>query len=100
VGTFLRTVDLTWAPALAILPYPLTPDPYGGIGSTRTWYRRRGQVKFGANDEIRANVYVPNGTLLLSKNGHLVGAFIARWIEVGINAEVEHQSQWTEVSDR
>jgi hypothetical protein len=69
----------------------------GGInGSTGGFDETPVSAEFRVNADIYANVYVPNGTLVLGKNGHLVGAFLARWIDVGINAEVEHLSQWTE----
>jgi len=53
-------------------------------------------AKFGIATEIHANVYAPNGTLWLRQNGRFTGAFLARWVDLGIGAEVTHLSQWTE----
>ena len=55
-------------------------------------------AKFGIGTEIHANVYVPNGTLWLRQNGRFTGAFLARWVDLGIGASVQHLSHWGEGS--
>jgi len=53
-------------------------------------------AKFGINTVIHANVYAPNGTLWLRQNGQFTGAFLARWVDLGIGATAQLQSQWQE----
>jgi len=43
-------------------------------------------AKFGLATTLRANVYVPNGTLWLRQNSTNTGAFIAKWMILGIGA--------------
>jgi len=62
----------------------------GGVGATPK------AAKFGISTEIHANVYAPNGTLWLRQNGRFTGAFLARWVDLGIGAEATLVSQWTE----
>jgi len=53
-------------------------------------------AKFGISTEIHANVYAPNGTLWLRQNGTFTGAFLAKWVDLGIGATASLLSQWTE----
>ena len=45
-------------------------------------------AKIGINDTVRANFYVPNGTLWLRQSTVATGAFLARDVDVGINVEL------------
>jgi RHS repeat-associated protein len=62
----------------------------GGLGATPK------AAKFGIATTVQANVYVPNGTLWLRQNGQFTGAFLGKWVILGIGATAEHLSQWTE----
>jgi hypothetical protein len=55
-------------------------------------------AKFGIGTTIHANVYVPYGTLWLRQNGQYTGAFLAKWVDLGIGATVEHLSRWSQGS--
>ena len=55
-------------------------------------------AKFGIASEVHANVYVPNGTLWLRQNGQFTGAFLGKWVDLGVGTTAEHLSQWTEGS--
>jgi large repetitive protein len=52
----------------------------GNVGATTK------AAKFGLGTTLRANVYVPNGTLWLRQNSTNTGAFIAKWMILGISA--------------
>lgn len=43
-------------------------------------------AKFGIATTIRAKVFVPNGTLWMRQNGQFTGAFVAKWVILGIGA--------------
>jgi RHS repeat-associated protein len=62
----------------------------GGLGATPK------AAKFGIATTVQANVYVPNGTLWLRQNGQFTGAFLGKWVILGIGATAEHLSQWSE----
>jgi YD repeat-containing protein len=64
----------------------------GGLGATPK------AAKFGIATTVQANVYVPNGTLWLRQNGQFTGAFLGKWVNLGIGATAEHLSQWSEGS--
>ena len=51
-------------------------------------------AKFGVNSIIFANVYVPNGTLWLRQGSSNTGSFLAKWVIVGINANVTLENGW------
>ena len=53
-------------------------------------------AKFGIGTEIHTNVFAPNGTLWLRQNGHFTGAFLGKWVDLGIGATVQLLSQWEE----
>ena len=55
-------------------------------------------AKFGIGTIVQANVYVPNGTLWLRQNGQFTGAFLGKWVTLGIGATATHLSQWSEGS--
>ena len=48
----------------------------------------------GTDNVIAANVYVPNGTLLLRDSTQATGTFFARDVQVGIHVQVALQSAW------
>jgi YD repeat-containing protein len=52
-------------------------------------------AKFGISTAIHANVYAPNGTLWLRQNGQFTGAFLAKWVDLGIGASASLLSQWS-----
>lgn len=60
----------------------------GNIGATPK------AAKFGINSTVIANVYVPNGTLWLRQGSEATGAFLAKWVIVGLSATVTHESGW------
>lgn len=60
----------------------------GDIGATPK------AAKFGIASTVKALVYVPNGTLYLRQNAHGSGAFIGRWVTVGIGVSVELEGGW------
>jgi RHS repeat-associated protein len=64
----------------------------GGLGATPK------AAKFGISTSVDANVYAPNGTLWLRQNGQFTGAFLGRWVDLGIGATAENLSQWAEDS--
>lgn len=51
-------------------------------------------VSVGVQGQIEANVYVPNGTIVLQDKVHATGSFIAKDIVVGKQAVISHQSGW------
>jgi hypothetical protein len=57
-------------------------------------------AKLGISTTIHANVDAPNGTLWLRQNGVLTGAFLAKWVDLGIGASASLLSQWTEGSGK
>jgi len=66
----------------------------GQNGSTGTVNATPVAAKFGISSTVVANVYVPNGRLWLRENSHSTGAFLGRWVDVGIGAEVTLDSAW------
>jgi outer membrane protein assembly factor BamB len=56
----------------------------GNIGATPK------AAKFGQNNILRANVYVPNGTLLVRANSVMEGAFLGKWVIAGQNTQLFH----------
>lgn len=58
-------------------------------------FRRKPQaVDVGVQSEFSANVYAPNGTLSLGQKSEVKGGFIARDVEVGVQAKVFLESGW------
>jgi hypothetical protein len=53
-------------------------------------------VKVGSRAAIHANVYAPNGTILLVNRSQAKGAFIAHSIDLGTRAKIELDSGWEE----
>ena len=49
-------------------------------------------VKFGNTNTIEANVYAPNGTVLIKRDSQATGAFIGRDVQIGRNTPVEGAS--------
>ncbi|NOH11144.1 MAG: hypothetical protein HND51_05800 [Chloroflexi bacterium] len=84
------------------------PDPaVSGLGATDIVFYINGQngnngnlgatpkaAKFGIGGTVIANVYVPNGTLWLRQNSSNTGAFLAKWVVLGIGAEATLDSGW------
>ena len=60
----------------------------GNLGATAK------AAKFGLHSTVFVNVYVPNGTLWLRQGSNSTGAFLAKWMIVGINATVTLESGW------
>lgn len=42
----------------------------------------------GKNNEMRATVYVPNGTILIKKGSNVTGIFIGKDVNIGVNVVV------------
>ncbi|HJP31884.1 MAG TPA: FlgD immunoglobulin-like domain containing protein [Candidatus Latescibacteria bacterium] len=61
----------------------------GNVGSTPK------AAKIGLGARLQANVYAPNGTVYLRQNSNSTGAFIGKWVIVGIGAEVTGRNGWT-----
>jgi hypothetical protein len=61
---------------------------FGGPDATRTVLHVAGDVEFGRGSNIDANVYAPNGTLLLDRGSDATGSFYARDIHVGRNSRL------------
>ena len=53
-------------------------------------------VVFGKGSTIKANVYAPNGTLLINELSTATGAFLARDVEIGKNAQVDLETFFTQ----
>ena len=51
-------------------------------------------AKFGERNKVIANVYAPNGTLLLREKTEATGAFIAKWVVVGEDVELRLVGGW------
>ena len=51
-------------------------------------------VKVGNQAVFRANVYAPNGTVDLTNRSQSTGAFIARYVDVGVQAKVQLNNGW------
>jgi hypothetical protein len=47
---------------------------------------------FGINNTLIANVYAPNGTLWIRQGSTARGAFVGRWVDIGIGVEVTLES--------
>lgn len=47
---------------------------------------------FGINSTVIANVYVPNGTLWIRQGSTARGAFLGRWVDIGIGVQVTLES--------
>ena len=45
-------------------------------------------AKIGINNKVKANFYVPNGTLWIRQDSNVEGSFIGKDIIVGISAKV------------
>ena len=55
-------------------------------------------AEIGQNNDVRANLFVPNGSLIFEGNTVAEGSFIARDIHVGRNTSVALNSYWAAVS--
>lgn len=53
-------------------------------------------VAFGKGSTIKANVYAPNGTLLINELSTATGAFLARDVEIGKGAQVDLETFFTQ----
>jgi hypothetical protein len=51
-------------------------------------------ARFGLANTLIANVCVPSGTLRIGSCTKAEGAFLGRWVEAGLCAELEHSSAW------
>ncbi len=51
-------------------------------------------ASFGIKGTVIANVYVPDGTLVLGKGSNNRGAFFGKWVIVGIHTAVALESGW------
>jgi hypothetical protein len=49
-------------------------------------------LQIGQNSTIIANLYAPNGTLFLRQNTAATGAFLGRWVDVGVSVELTLES--------
>jgi hypothetical protein len=47
---------------------------------------------FGINNTLIANVYAPNGTLWIRQGSTARGAFLGRWVDIGIGVQVTLES--------
>jgi len=51
-------------------------------------------AKVGLNNIVKANFYVPNGTIWLRQNSEVEGAFIGKDVIVGLSVKVKLNSAW------
>ncbi len=51
-------------------------------------------AQVGTNGKFKANLYVPNGTLLIRSKAQATGSFIGRDVSVGSQARLSLQSGW------
>ncbi|TET29677.1 MAG: hypothetical protein E3J69_13025 [Anaerolineales bacterium] len=51
-------------------------------------------AKFGIDSTVIANVYVPNGTLWIRQGATARGAFIGKWVIVGLGTSVSMEGYW------
>ncbi len=49
-------------------------------------------TSFGRMSSVQANVYVPNGTLLVGDSSMIKGAFLGKWIDVGRSVALTHEA--------
>ncbi|MGE5845491.1 MAG: hypothetical protein ACM34O_02120 [Ignavibacteria bacterium] len=49
-------------------------------------------VKIGIKNKVKANFYVPNGTLWIMMNSDLEGAFIAKDLSIGVGTKIKLNS--------
>lgn len=49
-------------------------------------------AQFGQNSIVQANIYAPNGTLILQQGATGVGAFLGKWVVMGENVELTKDS--------
>jgi len=52
-------------------------------------------AKFGLNNTLITNVYVPNGTCLIREGSAATGAFLGRWVIIGYHVTVDYMSVWS-----
>ena len=68
----------------------------GGVnGTTGTLAATPKAVDIGVDNVVGANLYAPNGTLVLGDRTQATGAFIARDVQVGANVQVTLDSAWS-----
>jgi YD repeat-containing protein len=53
-------------------------------------------ARVGYNNTLKANIYAPNGTLLIKQGTVAEGSFIARDVQIGLSVEVTLKSTWLE----
>lgn len=51
-------------------------------------------AKFGSENTLFANVYVPNGTLWIREHSTVTGAFFGRWVTIGENVTLTLDNGW------
>ena len=86
-GSYIGPEDTTTVSAKDIIFY------VGGInGSNGNLGATPKAAKIGISNSIRANFYVPNGTLWIKEHSVMEGRFIAKDIEVGIGVKVKLNS--------
>ncbi len=86
-GSYLGPEDTTTVSAKDIIFY------VGGInGNNGNLGATPKAAKIGISNVIKANFYVPNGTLWIREHSEIEGSFIAKDIEFGIGAKVKLSS--------
>ena len=86
-GSYIGPEDTTTVSAKDIIFY------VGGInGSNGNLGATPKAAKIGISNSVRANFYVPNGTLWIKEHSVMEGRFIAKDIEVGIGVKVKLNS--------
>ena len=64
----------------------------GTNGNLRDLFSYPRAAEIGSGNEVKANMYVPNGTLSIDARSDVLGSFIAQGVVVGINARVNLDS--------
>jgi len=86
-GTYTGPQDTTTLSANQIIFYVAGIN--GSSGNLRATPKA---AQIGIGNTVKANFYVPNGTLWIRQNSKATGAFIGKDVDVGIGVKVWLQS--------
>lgn len=86
-GSYIGPEDTTSLSADKIVFYVA-----GTNGSSGTLSATPKATQIGIANTVKANFYVPNGTLWIRQNSQVTGAFIGKDVDAGIGVKVWHKS--------
>jgi hypothetical protein len=70
-----------------------------GINGTTGALAATPNAKIGLANEVRAHIYVPNGTLLIKQSSVVHGVFIGKWVQIGLSVSATVEDPLDEVGD-